>query len=239
MALLDVQGLTRHFGGVSAISDLSFSVNEGEILGLIGPNGAGKTTVFNLVTGFLRPLTGAIRLDGQSVVGLRPHAVARKGIARTFQIVKPFPGLSALENVTLAAFLRHPARRDAEAEATAVLGRVGLAGRLNEIASQLTLMDQKRLEMAKALATRPRLLLLDEPMGGLNATEVDVASELVERIRASGVTIVLVEHVMKAIMRISDRVVVINQGEKIAEGPPARVVEDPAVLAAYFGKRVA
>ena len=239
MALLEVQGLTRHFGGVSAVSDLSFSVNEGEILGLIGPNGSGKTTVFNLVTGFLRPLSGAIRLDGQSVVGMRPHAVARRGIARTFQNVKPFPGLSALENVTLAAFLRHPSRRDAEAAAALVLERVGLGERLNEIASRLTLMDQKRLEMAKALATRPRLLLLDEPMGGLNATEVDDASELVRRIRASGVTVVLVEHVMKAIMRISDRVVVMNQGEKIAEGRPERVVEEPAVLAAYFGKHVA
>jgi branched-chain amino acid transport system ATP-binding protein len=239
VALLDVQGLTRHFGGVSAVSDLSFSVNEGEILGLIGPNGAGKTTVFNLVSGFIRPQAGAIRLGGRSVVGLRPHAVARRGIARTFQIVKPFPGLSALENVTLAAFLRHPDRRDAEAAAAEVLERVGLAGRRSESASRLTLMDQKRLEVAKALATRPRLLLLDEPMGGLNATEVDVASDLVERIRAAGVTIVLVEHVMKAIMRISDRVVVINQGEKIAEGSPAQVVAEPAVLAAYFGKRVA
>ena len=237
MALLDVQGLTRHFGGVGAVFELAFSVNEGEILGLIGPNGAGKTTVFNLITGFLRPSRGTILLDGQSIVGLRPHAVARRGIARTFQIVKPFPGLSVRENVTLAAFLRHPVRKDAEAAATAVLGRVGLAGRLNEIASQLTLMDQKRLEMAKALATRPRLLLLDEPMGGLNATEVDVASDLVRQIRASGVTVILVEHVMKAIMRISDRVVVMNQGEKIAEGRPEGVVEEPAVLAAYFGKR--
>ena len=239
MALLEVQGLTRHFGGVRAVSDLSLSVNEGEILGLIGPNGSGKTTVFNLVTGFLRPHAGAIRLDGRSIVGMRPHSVAQHGIARTFQIVQPFPGLSALENVTLAAFLRHPARRDAEAAARTELSRVGLADRVNEVASQLTLMDQKRLELAKALATRPRLLLLDEPMGGLNATEVDVASNLVNEIRVSGVTIVLVEHVMKAIMRISDRVVVINQGEKIAEGPPARVVEEPAVLAAYFGKRVA
>jgi branched-chain amino acid transport system ATP-binding protein len=239
VALLEVQGLTRHFGGVSAVSDLTFSANEGEVLGLIGPNGAGKTTVFNLVSGFIRPLAGAIRLDGRSVVGLRPHEVVRRGIARTFQIVKPFPGLSVRENVTLAAFLRHPVRRDAEAAATDVLERVGLSGRRGEIASQLTLMDQKRLEMAKALATRPRLLLLDEPMGGLNATEVDAASALVEQIRGSGVTIILVEHVMKAIMRISDRVVVINQGEKIAEGPPAQVVEEPAVLAAYFGKRVA
>ena len=239
MALLEVEKLTRNFGGVCAVAGLSFEVTEGEILGLIGPNGAGKTTVFNLITGFVRPTSGAVRLDGRSVVGLRPHAVAGRGIARTFQIVKPFPGLSVRENVTLAAFLRHPSRPEAEAAAEKVLDRVGLAPRVNELASQLTLMDQKRLEMAKALATEPRLLLLDEPMGGLNATEVDVASDLVQRIRESGVTIVLVEHVMKAIMRISDRVVVINQGVKIAEGPPARVVEEPEVLAAYFGKRVA
>jgi branched-chain amino acid transport system ATP-binding protein len=239
VALLEVERLTRHFGGVCAVAGLSFEVTEGEILGLIGPNGAGKTTVFNLITGFVRPTSGAIRLDGRSVVGLRPHAVARRGIARTFQIVKPFPGLSVRENVTLAAFLRHPSRPEAEAAAETVLERVGLSPRVNELASQLTLMDQKRLEMAKALATEPRLLLLDEPMGGLNATEVDVASDLVRRIRESGVTVVMVEHVMKAVMRISDRVVVINQGEKIAEGPPARVVEEPEVLAAYFGKRVA
>jgi len=239
VALLEVERLTRHFGGVCAVASLSFEVAEGEILGLIGPNGAGKTTVFNLITGFVRPTSGAVRLDGRSVVGLRPHAVARRGIARTFQIVKPFPGLSVRENVTLAAFLRHPSRPEAEAAAEKVLDRVGLSPRVSELASQLTLMDQKRLEMAKALATEPRLLLLDEPMGGLNATEVDVASDLVQRIRESGVTVVMVEHVMKAIMRISDRVVVMNQGEKIAEGPPAQVVEEPEVLAAYFGKRVA
>jgi branched-chain amino acid transport system ATP-binding protein len=239
MALLEVEGLTRYFGGLRAVGGLSFQVEQAEILGLIGPNGAGKTTVFNLVTGFMRPSSGRILLEGRSVVGLRPHAVARRGIARTFQIVKPFPGLTVKENVTLAAFLRHPARRDAEAAALEVLERLGLGSRASDLAGQLTLMDQKRLELAKALATGPRLLLLDEPMGGLNPSEVDVASELVQRIRRSGVTVILVEHVMKAIMRISDRVVVVNQGEKIAEGPPARVVQDPAVLAAYFGRRSA
>jgi branched-chain amino acid transport system ATP-binding protein len=237
MALLEVEGLTRFFGGLRAVGDLSFTVSEGEILGLIGPNGAGKTTVFNLITGFVQPSQGRIRLDGKSVVGLRPHAVARQGITRTFQIVKPFPGLTVKENVTLAAFLRHPARRDAEAAALGVLERVGLAARAGDLANQLTLMDQKRLELAKALATGPRLLLLDEPMGGLNPSEVDVASGLVQGIRQAGVTVILVEHVMKAIMRISDRVLVVNQGEKIAEGPPARVVREQAVLAAYFGKR--
>ena len=237
MSLLEVEGLSVRFGGLRAVRELTFSVERGEILGLIGPNGAGKTTVFNLVTGFVRPSAGVVRLEGQPLTGLRPHAVVRRGAARTFQIVKPFPGLSVRENVTVAAFVRHPVRRDAEARAEEVLERVGLAHRAGTAAGQLTLLDQKRLEVAKALATSPRLLLLDEPMGGLNPAEVDAASALVARIRDEGITVVLVEHVMKAIMAISSRVVVMNQGEKIAEGPPARVVEEPAVLAAYFGRR--
>ena len=239
MALLEVRDLTRDFGGLRAVSGLDFSVEPGEILGLIGPNGAGKTTVFNLVTGFVPPTAGEIRFEGKSVVGLRPHAVTARGIARTFQVVKPFVGLSVLENATLAAFLRERTRREAEARAREALERMGLAPRASALAGQLTLMEQKRLEVARALATGARLLLLDEPMGGLNASEVDVASELVSSLRASGLTIVLVEHVMKAIMRISDRVVVIHHGEKIAEGPPARIVQDAGVIAAYFGKRTA
>ena len=239
MALLTVTDLTKDFGGLRAVAHFSFRVEPGEILGLIGPNGAGKTTVFNLVTGFLRPTSGQILLEGRSVVGLRPHAVTRRGIARTFQLVKPFPKLSVRENVTLAAFSRLRARRDAEAEACRALESVGLADKLESPAADLTLAEQKRLEVARALATRPRLLLLDEPMGGLNPREVDQASALVKRIRDDGVTVVLVEHVMKAIMRISDRVVVIHHGEKIADDTPDRVVRDPGVIAAYLGTRVA
>jgi branched-chain amino acid transport system ATP-binding protein len=214
-------------------------VQAGEILGLIGPNGAGKTTVFNLITGFLAPTTGEIRMNGTSLVGLKPHAVAQRGVARTFQIVKPFRKLCVKENVTLAAFMRLPARPAAEAEATRVMAQVGLAAKASSSASDLTLAEQKRLEMARALATRPQLLLLDEPMGGLNPKEVEDASALVMRIRDAGVTVILVEHVMRAIMRISDRVIVIHHGEKIADDSPDRVVQNPGVIAAYLGERVA
>ncbi|HET9598205.1 MAG TPA: ABC transporter ATP-binding protein [Anaeromyxobacteraceae bacterium] len=237
MALLELREVSRSFGGLRAVSRLSFAVQPGEILGLIGPNGAGKTTVFNLVTGFVRPSSGEVLLDGRRLRAGRPHAVTALGVARTFQVVKPFPRLSARENVTLAAFLRHRARRDAEARAAEALARVGLAARTEVLACDLTLMEQRRLELARALATEPRLLLLDEPMGGLTPPEVDAASELVLALRAAGLTIVVVEHVMKAIMRISDRVVVMHHGEKIADGRPAEVVRDAAVVAAYFGTR--
>ncbi len=238
MALLEVSGLTRDFGGLRAVSGLSFKVEAGEILGLIGPNGAGKTTVFNLITGFLSPTAGDIRLDGRRITGLKPHTVVRNGIARTFQIVKPFPNLSVRDNVALAALVRLRSRADADAEAVRTLTQVGLGDKLDIPASDLTLIDQKRMEIARALATRPKLLLLDEPLGGLNPREVEDACGLIQAICAGGVTVVLVEHVMKAIMRISHRVVVICQGEKIADGPPSQVVTDTAVIAAYFGKRM-
>lgn len=239
MPLLEVSNLSKDFGGLRAVSHLSFFVEEGEILGLIGPNGAGKTTVFNLITGFLPPTLGEIRLAGTSLVGLKPHAVTQRGVARTFQIVKPFPKLSVKENVTLAAFMRLPARRDAEMDACRVLDQMGLLAKRESLASDLTLAEQKRLEMARALATQPRLLLLDEPMGGLNPKEVEDASALVGQIRHAGVTVILVEHVMRAIMRISHRIVVIHHGEKIADGAPDQVVRNPDVITAYLGERVA
>jgi len=237
MALLAVKGLTKYFGGLRAVHELTFEVQSGEILGLIGPNGAGKTTAFNLIAGFIHPTRGEILLDGESIAGMKPYAVTRKGIARTFQIVKPFRKLSVLENVTLAAFLRFPSRGEAESQARQVLENMGLGSKIWALAVDLTLSEQKRLEIARALATQPKLLLLDEPMGGLNATEIEQASLLVRDICKGGVTIIWVEHVLKAIMNSSNRVVVINQGEKIADAPPKQIVENPDVIAAYLGTK--
>jgi branched-chain amino acid transport system ATP-binding protein len=237
MGLLAVKGLTKYFGGLRAVNNLSFEVQPGEILGLIGPNGAGKTTVFNLIAGFIHPTRGEILLDGENIAGMKPYAVTRKGIARTFQIVKPFRKLSVLENVTLAAFLRFPLRGEAESKARQVLEKMGLGSKISALAVDLTLSEQKRLEIARALATQPKLLLLDEPMGGLNATEIEQASILVRDICKEGVTIIWVEHVLRAIMNSSNRVVVINQGEKIADAPPEQIVENPDVIAAYLGTK--
>ena len=237
MALLEVERLTKHFGGLRAISDLSFNVEEGEILGLIGPNGAGKTTAFNLIAGFIKPNSGKVSLEGKDIVGMKPYAITRRGIARTFQIVKPFRKLSVLENVTLAAFLRFSARRQAEAEAMKVLERVDMDGKVHANASDLTLSEQKRLEIARALATGPKVLLLDEPMGGLNPAEIDHASALVRDICLSGVTIIWVEHVLKAIMSSCHRVIVIHHGEKIADMPPEQAVANQTVIEAYLGKK--
>jgi len=237
MALLEVKGLTKYFGGLCAVHDLSFQVNAGEILGLIGPNGAGKTTAFNLIAGFIRPTEGRVLLEGEDLAGMKPYAVTRRGIARTFQIVKPFKKLSVLENVALAAFLRFPSRAEAESEARKVLERMGLGQKLSAAAADLTLSEQKRLEIARALATRPKLLLLDEPMSGLNPTEIDQATRLVIEICRDGVTLIWVEHVLKAIMNASHRVVVISQGRKIADSSPQQIVNNPEVISAYLGKR--
>jgi branched-chain amino acid transport system ATP-binding protein len=237
MALLKISALRKDFGGLRAVSDLSFELRKGEILGLIGPNGAGKTTVFNLITGFIPPTEGQVLLEGQSLIGLRPYAIVKKGIARTFQIVKPFRNLSVLENVTLATFLHEPSRSIAETKAMVTLRRVALAEKHAVNASDLTLGEQKRLEIARALATDPKILFLDEPMGGLNPTEVESACALVQRIRQDGITVILVEHHMKAIMAVSDRVIVLNYGVKIADGAPQDVVRNRDVISAYLGEQ--
>lgn len=237
MSFFEVRGLTKNFGGLMAVSDLNFEVRQGEILGLIGPNGAGKTTVFNLIAGYIPPTRGNIYFKGEDIAGKKPYLVTRKGIARTFQIVKPFKSLPVLENVTLAAFLHARSRAQAESEAKKILESVGLGTKAEVKAGDLNLVDQKRLEIARALATRPSLLLLDEPMGGLNPSELEVAAKLVKDICSSGVTIIWVEHVLRAIMNYSNRVVVINYGRKIAEGTPQEIANNEEVISAYLGRK--
>ena len=237
--LLEVEGLTRSFGGVAANEDISFSVAEGAIVGLLGPNGAGKTTLFNCITGFLRPDVGRVRFAGEDVTGRSPSELARRGLVRTFQIMRVFPTLTALENVQVGAFLRYGRVTEARRRALDVLEELGLGPRAHLRARDLTTAERKRVEIARALATEPRAILLDEAMSGLNPKEVADAVALVRRLRERGLTIVLVEHVLEVVMPLAETVIVLQQGRKIAEGPPQQLARDPAVIAAYLGPRFA
>ena len=233
--MLDVAGVSRRFGGLLAVDGASLTVAEGEMVGLIGPNGAGKTTLFAIVSGFLTPDTGSIRFDGRDVTREAAHLRARQGIARTFQVVQPFAGLTVRDNIVVGAYLHYLRRQDAISHAEAVARRLGLETMLDRPASDLTVAGRKRLELARALATEPKALLLDEVLAGLNPSEIRDIIPVIRAIRDSGVTVLMIEHVMQAVMSLCERVYVLAQGRVIAAGEPRDVCADPLVIEAYLG----
>jgi len=236
MHILVVEDLVKYFGGLRAVDHLSFTVSPGEMVGLIGPNGAGKTTVFNLVAGVYKPDKGKITFKGQDVCGLKPYQTCRMGIGRTFQTTKPFKNLCVLDNVIIACFPKSQTQRQAQKKAEELIQFVGLGDKGNVLAKYLTLVDRKLLEIARAMALGPQLLLLDEVMAGLNEVEINDAIDLINRIKDSQIGIIIIEHIFKVIMSITDKVVVLDHGKKIAEGPASKVVKEKPVLKAYFGE---
>jgi len=235
MSLLELKDVTKQFGGLTAVDSLSLSIEKGEILGLIGPNGAGKSTAFNCIAGVFPPTKGKVIFDGQVINGQKPWDLCKKGLARTFQIVKPFASKTVLYNVTVGAFATTSSRAEAEAKAIKVLQLLNFDDKKDAKSSDLTIADRKRLEIARALATEPRLLLLDEVMAGLRPAEVDEMVEIIRFLREQGITILVIEHIMRAIMALSDRIVVIHFGKKIAQGTPKAVASDENVIKAYLG----
>lgn len=238
--LLDVNQVNKSFGGLVAVNGMSLLVEQGDMLGLIGPNGSGKTTLFNLITGIYRPDAGSINFEGDEISGLRPHSISRLGIARTFQIVRPFPRMSVVENVMAAALFgsKSGSRRGARERAMELLAYTSLDEKAGALAGSLTLAEQRRLELARALATNPKLIMLDEVMAGLSHPEIASVVELLQKIRRDqGTTMVITEHVMRAIVQVCNRIVVMNQGQRLAEGTPSEVMQNPSVIAAYMGEK--
>jgi branched-chain amino acid transport system ATP-binding protein len=236
MSLIEVINVSKHFGGLAAIRDVSFEIKSGEILGLIGPNGAGKTTLFNVVNGFYSPTKGEVSFKGKRISNLQPHEICKLGIARTFQVVKPLQRMSVLDNVVASAFLRAKNKSEAVQIASETLNFTGLYEDKDIISKGLPLGKRKKLEIARALATKPEVLLLDESFAGLNHSELNDSIEIIKKIKERGITIMIIEHHMKVIMAISDRIVVINYGEKIAEGPSQEIRNNPLVIEAYLGE---
>jgi branched-chain amino acid transport system ATP-binding protein len=236
MSLLEVKKVSRFFGGITAVKDVTFDVTNGEIVGLIGPNGAGKTTLFNVVNGFYHPSRGEVFFKGERISGLKPHQICQRGLARTFQVVKPLQRMSVLDNVVASAFLRAKDRKEADAIAAEVLNFTALYDDRKVISKGLPLGKRKRLEIARALATQPELLLLDESFAGLNPSELDESIQIIRNIKQRGITIMIIEHHMKVIMSISDRIVVLSYGEKLAEGTPLEIGKNSLVVEAYLGE---